>query len=73
MKDIFKQLIDSKIDWKELPDSPHLQSVFQNKVVKLRFNDFPDEVLCTIIIDDEEQDWDELPSNWTLPEDDSQY
>ncbi len=68
MKDIFKQLIDAKIDWKESSDSPHLQAVFQNKVVTLRFNDWPDEILCTILIDGDEQDWEDFPPNWTLPE-----
>jgi len=34
----------------------------------LRFNDWPDEIMCTIFIDGEEQDWEDIPENWALPE-----
>lgn len=67
MKDIFRRLLDERISWKENPGSKHLQAVFEGKIATLRFNDWPDEVMCTIFIDDEEQDWEDIPSNWTLP------
>jgi len=67
MKDIFKQLLDSKIDWEESPETKYLQARFNDKVARLRFNDWPDEILCTIFIDSEEQDWEDWPEHWTLP------
>jgi hypothetical protein len=42
MKDIFKQLLDSKIDWEESPKTKYLQARFNDKVARLRFNDWPD-------------------------------
>lgn len=68
MKEIFKQLIDAKLDWEEVPNSSMLQARFRDKVASLRFNDWPEEVLCTIFVDADQQDWEDFPSNWTLPE-----
>jgi len=68
MKDIFRRLLDSRISWKETPGSKHLQAVFEGKITTLRFNDWPDEIMCTIFIDGEEQDWEDIPENWALPE-----
>jgi hypothetical protein len=67
MKDIFKRLLDAQINWKEAPGNPHLQAFFEGRIATLRFNDWPDEIMCTILIDGEEQDWEDLPPNWTLP------
>jgi hypothetical protein len=67
MKDIFKRMLDAKISWQEVPENPHLQAVFEGKVAKLRFNDWPDQIMCTIFIDGDEQDWEDIPENWTLP------
>lgn len=67
MKDIFKQLLDSKIDWEESPETVYLQARFNDKAARLRFNDWPDEILCTIFIDSDEQDWEDWPDHWILP------
>ena len=67
MKDIFKRLIRAKVDWQEVAGNPHLQASFEGKTATLKFNDWPDEVMCTISLDGDEQDWEDFPSNWTLP------
>jgi hypothetical protein len=67
MKDIFKRILDAKLDWKEVPDSLNLQARFEGKIATLRFNDWPDEIMCTIVIDGEEQDWEDIPESWSLP------
>ncbi len=67
MKEIFKRMLDTKIDWQEVSGNPHLQAQFEGKIVTLRFNDWPDAVMCTIFIDGDEQDWEDLPDIWTLP------
>lgn len=69
MKDIFKDLLRANIDWQQSPEDPKLlQAYFQSKLVKLKLNDFPAEIMCTLIVDSDEQNWDDFPSNWTLPE-----
>ena len=49
-------------------ESPYLfHSSFHDKIVKLRLNDFPEEPLCTVIIDGIETDLDDFPKNSTMP------
>lgn len=61
-------LKQSKIDWQKTTESPYLfRAVLQGKSVYLRLNDFPDEPLCTAIIDGKETDLDDFPKSWTLP------
>lgn len=67
MKDIFRRLLSAQINWKEGPGGGRLQAAFEGQIATLRFNDWPDEIMCTIFIDGEEQDWEDLPPNWTLP------
>lgn len=66
MTNIFDEIRDSQIDWEEL-SGPYFQARFRGKIVKLRLNDFPDEVLWTLIVDGEEQNLEETPALWTLP------
>jgi hypothetical protein len=69
MKDIFEELLKATINWQEARDHSNLlEASFQGKVVRLRLNHFSEEVLCTLFADGEQQDCDDLPSNWTLPE-----
>lgn len=66
MKDIFKEIVDAEIHWEEL-SGPYFQARFRDKAVKLRLNDFPDEILWTLIVDGEELDLEETPARWSLP------
>jgi hypothetical protein len=64
---IFERLLAAKIDWLEPPGSQYCQATFEGKSVGLRLNDFPEEIMCTMFIDNEEQDWHQFPPNWSLP------
>ncbi|MCC6979272.1 MAG: hypothetical protein IT343_13190 [Candidatus Melainabacteria bacterium] len=66
MKQIFQEIVNAKIQWEET-SGPFFQTRFKDKIVTLRMNDFPDEVLWTLIIDSEELDLEETPTLWTLP------
>jgi len=64
MNDIFTR----KIDW-ENTDSPHvLRAVVDGREIRLRFNDFPEEPLCTLIWEGGEQNLNDRGPDWTLPE-----
>jgi hypothetical protein len=68
MADLLEQLKNAKIDWQKSADSPYIfQTSVNQKVVRLRLNDFPEEPLCTVIIDGQETDVHEFPQSWTLP------
>jgi len=58
----------ARVEWKTTDESPYVfQAVFQGKTVKLRMNDFPDEPLCTVTIDECESDLHEFSPHWILP------
>lgn len=63
---LFKKIVDARIQWQQL-SGPYFQSNFQGKIIKLRLNDFPDEVLWTLIVDGEELNLEETPPHWILP------
>jgi hypothetical protein len=68
MTNLLDQLQQCPLDWVTTKESPHIfQAVFQGKVVRLRLNDFPEEPLCTVILDSGETDLDEFPKTWRLP------
>lgn len=68
MSDLLDQLQQARIDWQKTSESPYVfQAVFQGKAVRLRLNDFPEEPLCTVIIDGAETDLHEFSKSWTLP------
>ena len=68
MDNILGQLTQSKVDWERTGESEYIfRATFRGKDVLLRLNDFPDEPLCTAIIDDQETDIHEFPKSWTLP------
>jgi|688.fasta_scaffold188267_3 hypothetical protein len=66
MKSIFHEAIQADLQWNEL-SGPVFQTIFQSKTLRLRMNDFPDEVLWTLIIDGEELDIEETPAGWLIP------
>jgi len=62
------RLLQSQIDWEATKESPYIfQAVFEKNTVRLRLNDFPEEPLCTAIIDGAETDLQDFPKCWTLP------
>lgn len=68
MANLLDQLQQSRVDWDTSQESPYVfQTVFQGRSVRLRLNDFPEEPLGTLLIDDAETDLHEFPKNWTLP------
>lgn len=68
MKSVLEQLQQLKVDWQAMQDCSYVFQFFhQEKLVRLRLNDFPDEPLCTVIIEGTETDLHEFPELWTLP------
>jgi hypothetical protein len=68
MNVILKQLLQAKIDWQTTNESAYIfQTLFDRMDIRLRLNDFPDQPLCTIIIDGQAIDLHEFPKSWTLP------
>jgi len=68
MANLLEQLLRAKVDWQKTTESPYIFFASVNgKAVRLRLNDFPEEPLCTVIIDDKETDIHEFPKFWTVP------
>lgn len=68
MPDLLEQLQHAKVDWQKTMENPYIfQTSVNGKAVRLRLNDFPEEPLCTVIVDDQETDIHEFPKSWTLP------
>ncbi len=68
MTSILEQLTKSRIDWEKTSENEYIfRATFRAKEVLLRLNDFPDQPLCTAIIDDQETYLEEFPKSWTLP------
>jgi hypothetical protein len=68
MTNFLEQLQQARVDWQTMKESPYsFQAVFQGTVVRLRLNDFPEELLCTVIFDCTETDPHEFSKLWTLP------
>jgi hypothetical protein len=58
----------NKVDWEATQESKFVfRAIFQEKIVLLRLNDFPDEPICTVIVDEDETDVEPFPETWTLP------
>ncbi|HMY56525.1 MAG TPA: hypothetical protein PK671_26385 [Candidatus Obscuribacter sp.] len=63
-----EQMQAARLDWEPTPECAFLfRSLFRNKQVQLRLNDFPDEPLCTVIVGGVETDLEDFPKTWTLP------
>ena len=63
------ELCNQKIDWYTSSSlSPYVfEAIVNGEQIRLRLNDFPEEVLCTLIIRNTEIDIEQFPKNWTLP------
>ncbi|HEX4085585.1 MAG TPA: hypothetical protein VHY22_11785 [Chthoniobacteraceae bacterium] len=65
--DFLKNLQNANILWTEAKDSDAMyEAVFDGEPVKLRLNDFPDEIAYTLFVRDEEFDLEERPKGWHL-------
>jgi hypothetical protein len=65
---LMENILHSRIDWESSTESPYtFQAVCEGRAVRLRLNDFPDEPLCTLIVEGTETDLREFPPLWTLP------
>jgi hypothetical protein len=68
MRKEIERIQAARLDWEPTPENAFLfQSLFRNRLVHLRLNDFPDEPLCTVILEGQETDLEEFPKSWTLP------
>lgn len=62
------KILHSRVDWEPSSESPYIfQATCGGQAVRLRLNDFPDEPLCTLIVEGTETDLHEFPPLWTLP------
>lgn len=60
-----ERLRTSRIEWKSI--GAGLYSVLvENQRVLLRLNDFPNESLCTLILNGREVDLEVLPAGWSI-------
>src|SRR5207253_735753 len=63
-----KILQQRRVDWRAIKDVPYrFETVVDGRVVALRLNDFPEEPLCTVIVDGGETDLDDWPPAWRHP------
>jgi hypothetical protein len=68
MTGVLEKLQHTKVDWQTTKESLYIfQATYEGMTVRLRLNDFPDEPLCTVIVDGQETDLHEFPKIWTLP------
>ena len=62
------KILNTKINWVRVDDNiRYCFAYYQEKVILLRMNDFPDEPLFTLINGISITDLDELPSKWSYP------
>jgi hypothetical protein len=67
-KDLKDIALSSAVDWQYSAHSKYeFHAVISGVLMSLRLNDFPEETLCTLIIEDVEFHIDSLPQSWTLP------
>jgi hypothetical protein len=68
MQNFLDRLRGAAIDWQATEASPYeLRTTFEGREVRLSLNDFPEERVCTVIVDGVEMDLDEFPDAWRLP------
>ncbi len=63
-----KSILKKRINWQKSDESNYIfTTIIDGKLWKLRLNDFPEEILCTVIWEGGQQDLDDLGEHWTLP------
>jgi hypothetical protein len=62
------QLLTTHIDWVQTGEEKWILHVeLDGGRINLRLNDFPEENLCTVFLDNQKYELDNLPTCWTLP------
>lgn len=65
--DLLRDLQNANILWTEAMHGHAMyEAVYKGELVKLRLNDFPDEVAYTLFVRGEEIDLEESPEGWHL-------
>ena len=61
--------LEMRIDWSRSPDPGYpYEAEYEGEKLAVRLNDFPDENLYTLIVNDEEvDDFDDWPELWAKP------
>ncbi len=68
MSDLLTQLQTTSLAWRRTSESAFLfEATALGKHLRLRLNDFPEEPICTLIVDGQETDLQIFPERWTLP------
>lgn len=62
------KMVSSCLEWLPVDGESHLFfTIFENKEIILRLNDFPEEPLLSLIFENNRIDMDNWPDEWTLP------
>jgi hypothetical protein len=68
MTNTIERILATSIDWQRTEEDPFIfRSSVDGRNIRLRLNDFPEEPLCTVILDNVETDLHEFPKLWRLP------
>jgi hypothetical protein len=62
------QILSTPIDWVQTGvEKWILHTELDGRRINLRLNDYPEENLCTVFLEDQKYELDDLPKCWTLP------
>lgn len=68
-----RRLLEMKIDWEEkVENGYHLRAFIEGKEIRLRVNDFPDEVACTLLWAGKTYQIDDFGERWNIPPKDNE-
>ena len=66
-RDVLIDLMQHNLVWDEVNNqSRYYTTIYQAEKYYMRLNNFPDEPLYTVIINDEHFDFDDLPGSWKV-------
>ena len=66
--DVYKEIKNSVILWEKTVLSKYVFSTpYEDDEILLQLNDFPDQPLCSLIVDDSLLNLEEMPVGWSLP------
>lgn len=60
------EILKAKIEWQPIENSSFFYCLIDNRIVYLRINNWPDEILFTLINELEILDLEESPKNWKI-------
>ncbi|MFO8011464.1 MAG: hypothetical protein R6U89_11760 [Dehalococcoidia bacterium] len=68
-----RRLLEMEIDWEEkVENGYHLRAFVDGKEIRLRVNDFPDEVACTLLWAGKTYQIDDFGEHWNIPPQDNE-